>query len=704
MTVATTRPPEHRQPPTGHPLLEVSGLTVSVGPGREPIHLVEQVDLAVAAGQTLGLVGESGSGKSITCLALAGLLPPGARITGGSIRFAGKELTGCSPAELTRIRGSRIGMVFQEALSSLNPAFTVGNQIVESLRRHTGMTRRQARNRAVELLDLVRIPDPRARAASYPHEMSGGMAQRALIAMAIAGEPELLIADEPTTALDVTVQLQILQLLGELRDALGMSLLLISHDLGVIATMAERLSVMYAGQVVESGPVEQVFAAPRHPYTSALISSSADVADKSRRLPVIPGQVPRPGSFPAAGCRFANRCAHADDTWVDQDPPWTALDAGNRGTRCGRHAELQLPGVAMTPPRDGPERRPQDGPERADPGAPAAGAAPAPAGDTGADQVLRVRDLGKRFPVRRGVLGLRRVVVHAVDGVDLTVDRGRTLGLVGESGSGKSTVGRLALRLIEPSRGEVTFLGRDLAAMHRGELRAHRRGMQMVFQDPYASLDPSMTVGQSIAEPLVVHTRLTATQRRRRIGQLLQRVGLDPALARRSPRSLSGGQRQRISFARALALEPQLIICDEPVSALDVSTRSQIVNLIQDIQDAEGIAFLFIAHDLALVHHVSHELAVMYLGRVVETGPAGRVYDRPAHPYTKALLASMLTPASRGLAGRHTPVGEIPSPINPPSGCRFRTRCPHAMPVCTEVTPPAVPIAGGGWSACHLHE
>ncbi|MFV2107137.1 dipeptide ABC transporter ATP-binding protein [Micromonospora sp. LOL_015] len=688
---------------TTRPLLEVDGLTVSVGSGRDTVHLVEQVDLTVAAGETLGLVGESGSGKSITCLALAGLLPPGARITGGSIRFAGQELTGRSPAELTQFRGNRVGMVFQEALSSLNPAFTVGNQIVESLLRHTRMNRRQARARAVELLDLVRIPDPQQRVASYPHELSGGMAQRALIATAIAGEPELLIADEPTTALDVTVQLQILQLLGDLRDALGMSLLLVSHDLGVIATMAHRLSVMYAGQVVESGPVRDVFAAPRHPYTSALISSSAEVAAKATRLPVIPGQVPRPGHFPAAGCRFANRCAHARPQWTRFDPPWTVLDGGDRGTRCGRHAELELPGT-------GPTRAPgSTNPAGEDVAATEATVEDADTGGPtdGGDRdgaVLRLRGLGKQFPVRRGVLGLRRVVVHAVDGVDLTVARGRTLGLVGESGSGKSTVGRLALRLIEPSSGEVSFLGRDLAAMRRGELRSHRRGMQMVFQDPYASLDPSMTVGQSIAEPLVVHSRLTPAERRRRIGQLLERVGLDPALARRSPRALSGGQRQRISFARALALEPQLIICDEPVSALDVSTRSQIVNLVQDIQDAEGIAFLFIAHDLALVHHVSHELAVMYLGRVVESGPASRVYASPAHPYTRALLASMLTPASHGLADRSTPAGEIPSPIDPPSGCRFRTRCPHAMPVCAAETPQPVPVVGGGWSACHRTE
>ncbi|MFV2020144.1 dipeptide ABC transporter ATP-binding protein [Micromonospora sp. LOL_023] len=688
---------------TTRPLLEVSGLTVSVGSGRNPVHLVEQVDLTVAAGQTLGLVGESGSGKSITCLALAGLLPQGARVTGGSIRFAGEELTGRSSAELTRFRGSRIGMVFQEALSSLNPAFTVGNQIVESLRRHTPMTRRQANERAVELLDLVRIPDPRQRAASYPHEMSGGMAQRALIAMAIAGEPELLIADEPTTALDVTVQLQILQLLGELRDALGMALLLISHDLGVISTMAQQLSVMYAGQVVESGPVGDVFAAPRHPYTSALIASSADVAAKSRRLPVIPGQVPRPGSFPAAGCRFANRCRHVLPQWERQDPPWTVLADGARGTRCGRHAELGLPGTGAVPD-PGPPADPADAGRDAEPVSAGPGDAELDGPLTDAGTVLRIRDLGKQFPVRRGVLGLRRVVVHAVDGVDLTVRRGRTLGLVGESGSGKSTVGRLALRLIEPTSGEVTFLGRDLAAMSRGQLRSHRIGMQMVFQDPYASLDPSMTVGQSIAEPLVVHSRLTPAERRSRIGRLLERVGLDPSLARRSPRSLSGGQRQRISFARALALEPQLIVCDEPVSALDVSTRSQIVNLIQDIQESEGIAFLFIAHDLALVHHLSHELAVMYLGRVVESGPASRVYAEPAHPYTKTLLASMLTPASHGLAGRTTPTGEIPSPIDPPSGCRFRTRCPSVMQICAEVTPKPVPIPGGGWSACHLHQ
>jgi len=673
-------------------LLEVRGLTVSVEsdrptPGRgrrEPLRLVENVDLTVAPGQTLGIVGESGSGKSISCLAVMGLLPPGVRVTGGSIVFDGEDITGATPKQLTRIRGRRIGMVFQEPLSSLNPAFTIGNQIEESLRYHLGMSRREARERAIELLDLVKIPAPRQRARNYPHELSGGMAQRALIALAIACNPQLLIADEPTTALDVTVQLQILELLAELRDALDMSLILVSHDLGVIGTMSERIAVMYAGQVVETGTVREVFTSPQHPYTSALIASSVESTPKGRRLPVIPGQVPAATSFAQAGCRFANRCAHAEAVCREASPAWAVVGSADRGTRCARHKELVLPGVNTPASVD------------ADHAPTAAGAAEG----TDTEPVLIIRNLTKHFSVKRGLF--RRGVVHAVSGVELTLHRGRTLGLVGESGSGKSTVGRLALRLIEPTSGEVEFLGHNLAALRRGELRLRRRNMQMVFQDPFASLDPTMTVGQSIEEPLLVHEKLTSDERRERVATLLRRVGLDPGLAQRPPRTLSGGQRQRIAFARALALHPQLIVCDEPVSALDVSTRSQIVNLIQDIQSTDGIAFLFIAHDLGLVHHISHDIAVMYLGRVVEAGPAERVYADPAHPYTRALLASQLSPAQAGQPRPPAPKGEIPSPLDPPSGCRFRTRCPFAMPVCANEVPAPVPQPGGGWSACHL--
>ena len=661
-------------------LLTVRGLTVAVGPDAQPIRLVEGVDLTVGAGETLGLVGESGSGKSISCLAVMGLLPAGARVTEGSIMFDGQELVGARPKQWGRIRGRRIGMVFQEPLSSLNPAFTIGDQIEESLRHHLGLSRRAARERAIELLHLVKIPAPAQRARNFPHQLSGGMAQRALIALAIACDPQLLIADEPTTALDVTVQLQILELLAELRDALGMGLILVSHDLGVIGTMAERVAVMYAGQVVETGTVREVFDSPQHPYTSALISSSTEATPKGVRLPVIPGQVPNAASFAATGCRFANRCAFAEQQCRDANPPWTIVGATHQGTRCVRHGEIELTGIGD-----------------ADAAAAGASTEPSPA-DTA--PVLEIKDLTKHFAVRRGSFG--RAVVHAVDGVNLSLGAGRTLGLVGESGSGKSTVGRLALRLIEPTSGTVDFLGDDLASLRRGELRVRRRDMQMVFQDPFASLDPMMTVGQSIAEPLVVHDSLSEGERRERVAALLRRVGLDPALAPRSPKALSGGQRQRIAIARALALHPQLIICDEPVSALDVSTRSQIVNLIQDIQETDGIAFLFVAHDLSLVHHVSHDIAVMYLGRVVESGPAERVYHSPAHPYTRTLLASILSPSRTGAARPKAPRGEIPSPIAPPSGCRFRTRCPYVMEICATEVPPPVAQPQGGWSACHL--
>ena len=664
-------------PQTAQPLLSVQGLSVGI-PGEDGVRLIDDVSFQIGRGETLGLVGESGSGKSVSCQAVLGLLPDPLQTLSGSVVFDGVELAGRSRGELSRLRGNRIGMVFQTPLSSLNPAFTIGQQVTEGLREHRGMSRRQARARAIELLDLVRIPAPHLRVDNYPHEMSGGMAQRALIAMAIACEPDLLIADEPTTALDVTIQLQILDLLRSLQQEMDMALLLVSHDLGVITHMCERVEVMYAGQVVETGPVDQVFREPTHPYTSALISSSAVAVPKGQLLTVIPGQVPRAVDFPRDACRFANRCAHAVAECTDAAPPWS-VTAGDRANRCLRHDELDLQGIALL----------GDAPHQ--PVAP----------DTEAETpILELTDLVKHFAVR--TTPWKRQVVHAVDDVNLTVGRGRILGLVGESGSGKSTVGRLALRLIDPSAGRVVVMSQDLQTAKPKVLRRKRKHMQMVFQDPFGTLDPLMTVGQSIAEPLSVHFDLTKDETEERIASLLDRVGLDPALARRTPAALSGGQRQRVAIARALAVEPDLIVCDEAVSALDVSTRAQIINLIQDLKEREGIAFLFIAHDLATVHHISDEIAVMYLGRVVEAGPAGRVYHAPQHPYTRALLASVLKPGQDSTDTEDRAVGEIPSPVDPPSGCRFRTRCRLAMDVCATTVPLRAAVPDGGWSACHL--
>ncbi|GIH72409.1 dipeptide ABC transporter ATP-binding protein [Sphaerimonospora thailandensis] len=664
------------------PLLEISGLRISTR-GASALHLVEDINLSVGRGETLGIVGESGSGKSISCQAALGILPSALEVTAGRVVFDDTELTHLDNRRLNHIRGRRIGVVFQNPLSSLNPALTVGHQIAEGLRVHKGLSRKRAWQRAVELLDVVRIPAPHLRVKNYPHEMSGGMAQRALIAMAIACEPDLLVADEPTTALDVTIQLQILDLLASLRDELGMALILVSHDLGVITRMCDRVAVMYAGQIVESGATNELFAQPAHPYTSALISSSAVNVAKGTSLTAIPGQVPRPRDFPTSACRFANRCAHAEPACVAEAPAWTPIRE-DRGTRCRRVAELELPGL-----------REPDAASTAEPDLAAASS------ESVGDAALDVHQLVKHFAVRssRG----RRQVVHAVDDVNLSLRPGRILGLVGESGSGKSTVARLLLRLIDPSGGRVVVMGEDLARLKRNLLRKQRKHMQMVFQDPYGTLDPLMNVGQSIAEPMLVHFSMSAAKRRDRVFELLDRVGLDPSVADRRPAALSGGQRQRVAIARALALNPTLIVCDEAVSALDVSTRAQIINLIQGLKEREGIAFVFIAHDLATVHHVSDDIAVMYLGRVVEYGPADRVYLAPAHPYTRALLASVLRPGEHNEDSGHRAIGEIPSPIDPPSGCRFRTRCQFAVDICAAETPQPMPMPGGGWSACHLN-
>lgn len=665
---------------TSEPLLEVTGLTVGMR-GNPELRIVEDVNFAIHRGETLGIVGESGSGKSVSCQAALGLLPEPLVTTSGKMLFDGTDLAGLDGRALNQIRGKRIGMIFQNPLSSLNPALTVGHQIAEGLQVHLGMSRRQAWSRAVELLELVRIPAPHLRVKNHPHEMSGGMAQRALIAMAIACEPDLLIADEPTTALDVTIQLQILDLLNSLQDELGMALLLVSHDLGVITRMCERVAVMYAGQIIETGSAQGVFREPTHPYTSALISSSAVNVPKGQPLTVIPGQVPRPVDFPSDACRFANRCAHAEAICVAEAPDWNVTSEG-RGNRCARYTELELSGIS--PSSNAPVEDDEPPAVTAEDDSP----------------VLEIDDLVKHFAVRSA--RLRKREVHAVDNVDLSLQRGRILGLVGESGSGKSTVARLALRLISPSSGRVVVLGRDLGSLKADLLRDRRKHMQMVFQDPFGTLDPLMTVGQSIAEPMTVHFDLSQEQRQERVGSLLGRVGLDPALADRRPSALSGGQRQRVAIARALAVEPALIVCDEAVSALDVSTRAQIINLIQDLKEREGIAFLFIAHDLATVHHVSDDIAVMYLGRVVEYGPASHVYRNPSHPYTRALLASILVPGQEKVESADRAVGEIPSPIDPPSGCRFRTRCPHVMEICATEVPAETPVAGGGWAACHL--
>ncbi|GCB44854.1 ABC transporter ATP-binding protein [Streptomyces sp. NL15-2K] len=592
---------------TTPPLLDVRGLSVDFGtPDGRTVHAVRDVDFRLRRGETLAVVGESGSGKSTTALALTRMLPGTGRITAGSVRLNGTDLTAASEQELRAVRGARIGMIFQDPMTSLNPVLSVRTQLDEVLRAHGHGDRAARRARAAELLDLVGIPDPPRRLDDHPHQFSGGQRQRILIAMALANEPDVLLADEPTTALDATVQEQILQLLAELNEETGTALLLITHNMGVVARSCDRVLVMYGGTVVEDGPTADVLTRPRHPYTAGLLAAVPRLSSPSgTRLVGIPG-TPPDLSLPLAGCAFAERCALADERCGSEAPPL------EEGVACW-HRDRKPPVTAAAP----------------DERAVAARGTP----------VLEASGLRKEFR------GRRRSRLVAVDDVALTLHAGETLGIVGESGSGKSTLARLLAHAHPADGGTIRLRGEDVTRPSRPALRTLRRQVQMVFQDPYASLNPRMTVGDIVGEPLRVHgLRPDRAARQARVAELLELVGLDRAAADRLPRSFSGGQRQRIGIARALAPEPSVLLCDEPVSALDVSVQAQIVNLLADLRRDLGLALLFIAHDLAVVRQVSHRIAVMHRGRIVESGPADEVCEDPRHPYTAALMAAAPDP------------------------------------------------------------
>lgn len=663
------------------PLLEVRDLTVEFGAAGGALTVVDGVSFAVDRGRTLGLVGESGCGKSVSSLAVMGLIPPRTgRVRATTLRLGEWDLTAVDGGQRRRLRGPEMAMIFQEPMTSLNPAFTIGNQIAESVRAHQSVSRSQARARAIEMLDRVGIPDPHRRVKDYPHAFSGGMRQRAMIAMALANEPKLLIADEPTTALDVTIQAQILDLLRSLQRDTGMAIVFVTHDLGVVADLCDEVVVMYAGQVVEHSSVAPLFAAPRHPYAAGLLRSMPQTTPPGQPLPVIPGQVPSPDAWPT-GCRFAARCEHVEPECEQVPVAWTGTD--DEGVRCRRASELRLAG-APTALTD---------------------AAGSPASARPSAVLVSVTGLAKRFPVRSAVLRRELGQVRAVDGADFEIGVGETLGLVGESGSGKSTVARLVTRLIEPTAGTVTVDGTEVTGLGRAALRTARRRMQMVFQDPYSSLDPRQTVAEAVGEPLTVHEHQDRPARDARVAELLGAVGMGADAMRRYAYEFSGGQRQRIAIARALALDPSFVVLDEPVSSLDVSTQSQVINLLTDLQERLGLTYLFIAHDISVVRHISDRIAVMYLGRIVEIGPAEEVYTHPRHPYTAALLSAIPIPDPTRQRARERIVlrGDVPSPLAPPSGCRFRTRCQFAMDVCAMEDPPVFTAPGGTTVACHLH-
>ncbi|MDE2089974.1 MAG: ABC transporter ATP-binding protein [Gammaproteobacteria bacterium] len=669
-------------------LLSVRGLKAGFGTGHGALRAVDGVSFEIKRGETFALLGESGCGKTMTALSLMRLLPePGGRILEGEMRLDGRDLLRLPEMEMRAVRGRRIAMIFQEPMTSLNPVLSVGEQIGEVLRLHFKLRGRALRSRVLELLEAVGLPDPPRRSREYPHQLSGGMKQRAMIAMALAGEPQLLIADEPTTALDVTLQAQVLELLRSLQRDTGMAVLLITHDLGVVAQMADRVAVMYAGQIVEAAARRPFIAEPRHPYSRKLFESLPAMDKRAGALAVIPGAVPAlTQAF--QGCRFAARCDFAWDACREREPVWIALDGG--GVRC----HLADPALTAT--------RPQAGVARV--AAAARPSRPVPATGRRDGALLDVEGLEVHFPIHAGVL--KRVVgrVRAVDGVTLHIGAGRTLALVGESGCGKTTVGKGILQLIRPTAGRVRFDGVDLTALRGETLRKRRAQFQIIFQDPYSSMNPRMPIGAIVEEGMVAQ-RLEddADRRRARVGALLEQVGLTPEIQSRYPHEFSGGQRQRICIARALAVNPRLLICDEPTSALDISVQAQILNLLRGLQDTLGLCYLFITHNLSVVAYLAHEVAVMYLGRIVEYGPVEDVLHRPAHPYTQALLASVPVVDVETRRPVMRLAGEPPSPAHPPRGCHFHPRCPHAMAVCRERFPERVAVSATHGVWCFLH-
>jgi peptide/nickel transport system ATP-binding protein len=686
--------------------LEIQDLSVSIWLPHSIVQAVGNVSLHINKGETVGLVGESGCGKSMTGLSVMGLLPPGGWVTSGQIRLEDRELTGLPETERRKIRGNEIGMIFQDPLTSLDPTKTIGYQVAEPVQVHRGMSKQQARERATEVLSLVGMPRPKDRLGDYPHQLSGGMRQRVMIALALACEPKLLIADEPTTALDVTIQAQILTLLDDLKDRLGMAMLLITHDMGVIAGHADRVYVMYAGRIAEQADTAAIFSATRHPYSQALLDSIPRLSqDRTRRLASIPG-LPPDLAHPPPGCRFAPRCIRADDKCRTAEPQLTGQSPEHKFA-CWHPADgsLTTTPVAAAPhstkePRPaGPCSSPQDAAK------PEQQAIKASVPAELAKPLLEITNLVKQYPIASGMVVRRRAdAVNAVSGVSFTVNAGETFGLVGESGCGKTTIGKAVVALQRPDAGSVKLDGTDIYQLGGSELRRRRRDLQMIFQDPYSSLDPRMRVAAIIREPLVTHHLGGRADQRQRVSELLHEVGLPPDAAERYPHEFSGGQRQRIGLARALTLHPRVIVADEPVSALDVSIRAQVLNLMKRLQADHGLTYIIISHDLAVVRYMADRIGVMYLGKLVEMGSGEDIYLRAAHPYTAGLIATIPIPdpqaaRSRGPSGI---AGELPSAVKPPSGCRFRTRCPYSQQICAEQEPELHSFGPGHVAACHF--
>jgi len=660
------------------PLLRIESLQTSFATTDGTVRAVDGISLEIQRGQTFALLGESGCGKSMTALSIMRLLPePVGCIAQGAIQFNGEDLLQLSEVAMRNVRGKRIAMIFQEPMSSLNPVLTIGLQIEESVHQYNNA--QVVRARVLELLEAVGIPDPVQRYDEYPHQLSGGMKQRVMIAMALAGEPDLLIADEPTTALDVTIQAQVLSLMRQLQKDTGMAILLITHDLGVVSEMADRVAVMYAGQIVEEADRIAFFTRPQHPYSKKLFASLPDIKKRGQRLAIIPGNVPSLITRFTA-CRFVDRCDDAINACHTQVPAWITAESGSNGVRCFKFDAAYQKQFATEDKKETMQE-----------------SIVAQSTKNNA-ALLIVQGLKVHFPLRSGLL--QRVVNHvrAVDDISLSIPEGHTLALVGESGCGKTTAGKSMLQLVKPTAGKVYFSNTELTALSSARLSQYRSDIQIIFQDSFSSMNPRMTVAEIVGEGMIVQgIGGDAQARTMRVDQLLTQVGLSVDCKHRYPHEFSGGQRQRICIARALAVEPKLIICDEPTSALDVSVQAQILNLLKDLQDELGLAYLFITHDLSVVEYLAHEVAVMYLGRIVEQGSVQEVMENPLHPYTRALLAAVpvIEKSTESVERNIVSVqGEMPSPVSPPSGCHFHPRCGQVMPEC-KTNYPGERVSGG---------
>lgn len=682
------------------PLLRVDNLktyfrTAEAVDSRNPdtsglARAVDGVSFEIQHNEIFAIVGESGCGKSVTALSISQLVPqPAGFIAGGEIHYKGRETTRLPEVEKRKLRGNEIAMIFQEPMTSLNPVFTVGNQILEAIQQHQKIGGAAAKNAAIEMLDLVGIPEPARRFDEYPHQLSGGMRQRVMIAIALSCRPGLLIADEPTTALDVTIQAQILDLIKNLQREFGMAVLLITHDLGVVSEMADRVAVMYAGKIVETSDWSTLYHNPRHPYTTKLLDSLPSRQKRGDALQTIQGRVPQATRYPD-GCRFADRCPQVMVGCDTVLPPLIEIDA-NHYTAC----HLYNPDFNRT---DQTAEVATSIPITAAP-------SPIPEPDNTGEPFVQVDSLRVHFPIVKGILKRTVGYVYAVDGVSLTIPKGRTLALVGESGCGKTTLGKAVLRLGVPIQGEIRYDDVDLAGLSRSELHPYRRKLQIIFQDPYSSLNPRAMVGRTIQEGMITHgIGENRSEREDRVRELMQRVGLSPDMVNRYPHEFSGGQRQRIGIARCLAVEPEFIVCDEATSALDVSVQAQILNLLKELQDDLDLTYLFITHNLSVVEYLADEVAVMYLGRIVERGTTEEIFDQPKHPYTRALLSAVPKIDPETGIEKIQLEGDVPSPINPPKGCHFHPRCPDAMRPCSEAYPDEIAFTETHSCQCYLYD